>query len=143
MPFFAHLHHISGRFKKGRTTWNVFMHDMITQHVSSGNCITCGDVGDMQNEVLWECKNKVQGERWECVAVHIQIDARVMIVNPMKCCKMMDTKTVDEDPCVEFQDRVRMPMISKKDMEAQGMEPDHVQVKVMPLETLFHKLSGS
>ena len=52
----------------------------------------------------------------------------------------MDSAIAEEEPFPEFRKRVQMSLISQEEMEAQGMEPDHMQAKVMPLETLFCKL---
>ena len=74
------------------------------------------------------------------VAVHIQIDGnRVMIMHPMKHCKMMDATIMEEDPFVELRKRAHVPLTNQEQMEARGMEPDHMHATVFPLDTLFCK----
>ena len=55
--------------------------------------------------------------------------------------QMMDaTITEEEDTLTEFWKRARVPLISQEEMDARGMEPDHMHGTMFPLDTLFCKL---
>ena len=47
---------------------------------------------------------------------------------------------MEEEPFPEFRKRARLLLTSQEEIGAQGMEPDHMQAKVMTLEALFCKL---
>ena len=95
------------------------------------------------------CPNKVAalpgGQAWKYEAPHIALDHdsadRFIAMNPVKCCKFMHALIDEEEPFVQFQEMVKMPLKSERAMEEEDgiVDLNDTRIRTMTLETSLSK----